>query len=812
MRNNLKPILLPLAILLVIGITPLLAQSDTTLDLEAMEHRRLTASRINPHAPTIDGDLSDPIWQADKLHLATGFIQMEPDEGKPASESTWVAVVYDDEAIYFAFWNFDSQPDKIKQKLVRRDRSSESDQVTVMLDPYHDRQSGYRFHVNASNVQRDARMYNDTDSDNDWNGVWSSAVKMQPWGWSTEIKIPYHCLRFSAAEQQNWGFNLARYISRVQENSWWNFSPSSEGGWVSQFGNLDGLQGIKPARHLEILPYSVTELQTETAHAGNPNGRDFLGDIGFDLKYGLSSNMTLDATVNPDFGQVELDSPVLNLSAFETFFSEKRPFFLEGGDLFSTPFALFYSRRIGRSPSIYPDDVDYYEDRPTATTILGATKLTGKVGNGTSIGLLTAATKRENATYIDEEGMQQTAVVEPEASYNVFRVKQDLPNASSVGFLGTMASQHSVHPAATGGIDWNLNSENATWGASGQIVGSRTDLDKTGFGMTGNVGKRGGRNWRGSVGWTIKDPYLDINELGFTSRNDYRETWGWVQYRTAEQHGMFRRTYHNLNGYVAFNYNGDNIVKGWNYNAWCDLTNGWEFGGGINYSYDEYDDYETRGNGLWKQPFSWSWWFSLESDQRRLVSFTLNPGSGKNRDGTWWAHYTGVTVRPRTNMEFSAGANVVRYFGNTRWIDNLEEPSNEQEVPVFADLDQDKITGHVTASITLRTNLSWQISGSLLMSGLDYANYRRYLGNDRYGNLDDIEIDEEYDFNYVAVNSTMILRWEYLPGSTLYFVWTRAQQDSGDYDNLDVSRDLKTAFSSDAENIWLVKASYWWNI
>ncbi|MFH2056189.1 MAG: DUF5916 domain-containing protein [bacterium] len=798
-----------LALLLLCGTASLLAQPDSTEDLE---HRTLTATRINPHAPAIDGDLSDPVWQSEKLHLATRFIQMEPDEGKPSAESTWVAVIYDDEAVYVAFWNFDSQPDQVKQQLVRRDRWSESDQVTVMLDPYHDHQSGFRFHLNASNVQRDARMFNDADADESWDGVWSSAVMMQPWGWSAEMKIPYHCLRFAAAEEQTWGFNLARYISRLQENSWWNFSPSTEGGYVSQFGDLNGLRGITPARHLEVLPYSVTKLETEAKHAGNPDGRDFLADLGFDLKYGLSSNMTLDATINPDFGQVELDSPELNLSAFETMFGERRPFFLEGSDLFSTPFALFYSRRIGRSPSIWPDNVDYYENRPTATTILGATKITGKVGNGTAIGVLTAATKREEADFVDVSGLKQTGVVEPEASYNVFRVKQDLVNASSIGFLGTVAAQDGYHSAMTGGVDWTLNSANSVWGASGQIVGSSTSFDKTGFGMTANMGKRAGKNWRGSVGWTIKDPHLDINDLGYTSRNDFRQTSGWVQYRTAEQHGLFRRTYHNFNGYIAFNYNGDNIVRGWNYNNWFDLTNGWEFGGGIDFSYDKYDDYETRGNGLWKQPFSWSWWWSIESDQRKMVSLTLNPGSGKNRDGTWWAHYTGVSVRPRTNMEFEAGVNVLRYFNNTRWVDSLVDPGSGQEVPIFADLDQDMITGRLTASITLRTNLSWQISGSLLMSGLDYRDYRRYLGGDDYGELDDIALDGEYDFNYVAVNSTMILRWEYLPGSTLYFVWTRAQQDSGDYNNLDVSRDLETAFSSDAENIWLIKASYWWNI
>jgi hypothetical protein len=795
--------------LLIFVATAALGQ-DKSADQEIVR-RSLTANRINPHSPTIDGELDDPIWNKHNLHVAKDFTQMSPNEGEAPSESTWVAVAYDNDALYLAFWNFDSQPGKVKRQLVRRDRWSESDYIAVMVDPYHDHQSGCEFIVNASGVQQDRRLYNDTNNDGSWDAVWQTAVKMQPWGWSAEMKVPYHCLRFPARPEHTWGFNLARYLSREQEMSWWSFSPSTEGGYVSTFGHLEGLTGIKPATHLEIMPYSVTELVSEPGHAGNPDGRSFLGDVGFDIKYAVSSNMIFDATINPDFGQVELDAPVLNLSAFETWFPEKRPFFLEGAGMFDTPFALFYSRRIGRAPGVWPDDVDYYTDRPTATTILGATKLTGKLGGRTSVGLLTAATKREKAQYVNVDGISQSAVIEPEASYNVFRVKQDLFHSSFIGVLGTVAGQDGRHPATTGGIDWNLNTNNSTWGFSGQLVGSRTDLEKTGFGFTGNFGKRGGKHWLGSVGLTIKDPYLDINDLGFTSRNDFRQGSMWIQYRTTEPWSIFRRTFHNLNAWSAFNYAGNNIEKGGNYNFWLSFVNGWGLGGGININDAAYDDVETHGNGLWNRPGSWSWWANLTTDQRRLISFELNPGSGKSRDGTWWAHWTGVEFRPRNNMEFGAGVNLVRDFGVSRWVDNVEDPESGESVPIFADLDQNQIVGRLTASVTLRTNLSWQISGQMLLSGLDYQNYRRYLGEDQYAPLGSIQIDD-YDFNYVALNSTMIVRWEYFPGSTLYFVWTRARSEVGNYNNLDLSRDLDIAFSSEAENIWLVKASYWWNL
>jgi hypothetical protein len=245
------------------------AQEDSTQTGTVPE---LRAMRINPKPPVIDGSLDDPTWAEDGLEFARNFIQREPDEGKAATESTLVAVSYDDDALYFAFWCFDNEPDKIDKQLVRRDRWAESDVVTVRLDPYHDHQTGYRFDLSAAGVQRDCRLYNDTWSDYSWDGVWESGVKMQPWGWSAEIRIPFHCLRFTEKNEHIWGMNVTRYISRRNESPWWAFAPSSEGGFVSKFGHLTGLEGIESSRHLEILPYVVSGLESEPKSQGNPDG------------------------------------------------------------------------------------------------------------------------------------------------------------------------------------------------------------------------------------------------------------------------------------------------------------------------------------------------------------------------------------------------------------------------------------------------------------------------------------------------------------------------------------------------------------
>lgn len=804
-------ITLGLLIIIMMASSLIAGTQDSTSGIE-QKVPEITATRVNPHAPVIDGKLEDPVWLSDKTNVSQNFTMMVPHEGEAPTESTRVAFVYDDDALYVAIWNFDSEPDKIKRQLVRRDRAAEADQVAVMLDPYHDHQTGWKFRVNASGVQRDSRLFGDANSDDSWDAVWESGVTVQPWGWGVEMKIPYHCLRFANKVEHTWGVNVERYISRKQETEWWAFSSSKEGGYVSHFGHLTGLSGINPPSRLELLPYSVARLETEPKSAGNPDGRALLGDAGLDLKYAVASDLILDATLNPDFGQVELDQPVLNLSAYETFFDEKRPFFLESADIFQTNFTLFYSRRIGHAPNNWPDNVDYYTEQPDATTILGAGKLTGRIAERTTIGFLSAYTSSETAKFVDEEGAARSAVVEPRASYNVLRVKQDILKSSHVGFIGTLASQNQERPASTGGIDWNLTTNDAVWSTDAQVIGSSVDNTHTGFGFNWHVSKNGGKHIRGSIGGTIKDPYLDISNLGFTPRNDIRENSIWMQYRTQEPWSIFRATYHNLNGYISFNYAGANIDKGWNYNTSIEFVNGWTFSGGFSQDLDEYSDLETRGNGLWKQPHSWSWWADLNSDPRKPIMIDLNPGSGHDRNGTWWAHYTGVQLRPRTNIEVSFGVNYIRYFGQTRWIDNLTDPATGKEIPIFADLDQDQLTPRMSASVTLTTNLSWQVSARMLLTGLDYSNYRRYLGNEEYAPLGDIQTDGEYDFNYVALNSTMILRWEYQPGSSLYLVWTRSQSDDGHYNNLDLSRDIETAFSSAANNVWLVKVSYWWSI
>jgi hypothetical protein len=768
----------------------------------------LKAVRIENNAPSIDGSLDDEIWQNKTLDFARNFLQRVPDDGKPATESTLAAIAYDDAALYIAFWCYESDPSKISRQLTRRDNLGNSDAVTVRLDPYHDHQTGNRFDVTASGVQLDYRYYENTLQDETWDAVWQSGVKMQAWGWTAEIRIPYNCLRFNDKEEHVWGVNVTRYIARRNESPWWAYVPVAKSGFVSNFGHLTGLKGIKPARHLEVLPFAVSALQTEPKNDGNPDGRDFMKNTGLDVKYGLSSNLILDFTANPDFGQVELDQPVLNLSTYETFYGEKRPFFMEGADMFNTRYNVFYSRRIGCRPNGYVGDTNHYTSWPKATTILGAAKLTGKFKSGTSIAFLNALTQEEKAEYVaDSSGhlLNREGVVEPMANYSVFRIQQDIFNNSSIGGILTLASQKTRIPISTGGIDWRLLTKNGIWGFSGQAVYSRRGVDHTGYGFSGGFDKLAGKHVKASIGFDYKDTKLNLNRLGYLGRNDEKGGWAWFQYRTEDDWWIFKNTYHNINLGANWNHAGNNINKYWNYNDYIEFTNFWSLGAGFNMNFNEYDDRETRGNGLWKEVGSWNWWASLNTDSRKKISFCLNPGSGTNRSGTWWAHYTGINYRPTSYIELSAGTNFCRGFNQYLWLTNVADSS------IFARADQDEWSLDFSANVMFSRDLSLRLSGQGYVSGINYHNYGRYLGGIDYASYDPNNFGGDQDFNYAALNSTLLLKWEYMPGSTLYLVWTRAMSNVESFNNLDVSRDLKRLFSGDAENVFLVKASYWWN-
>ena len=427
---------------------------DTVPDsMAAAAARNVHAVRV-VEPVRVDGVLDDSIWS--RATPVSGFTQRVPKEGEPATERTEVRVVFDNNAIYIAAEMFDSAPDSIRTQLARRDNWVSADRFYVFLDPYHDKRTGFYFAINASGVQYDGTLFNDDWDDNTWDGVWQGAVRRTPTGWTAEMRIPYSQLRFKPGTVPVWGINFKRDIARRNESDYLTFTPSNGSGFVSRFPELQGLE-LNPPRRIELLPYTTAKAEFVSHDPGDPynDGSVYGIGVGGDFRVGLGSNLTINGTINPDFGQVEVDPAVVNLSDVETFFPERRPFFVEGANTFTnfgfggsnnywgfnwSSFDFIYTRRIGRAPTgATPDDASYV-DEPGGTTILGALKLSGKMG-GWNVGALSSLTKREFADY-QVEGTPGNVAVEPLTSWNAIRVQKDIAGgAQGIGFISTITQR-----------------------------------------------------------------------------------------------------------------------------------------------------------------------------------------------------------------------------------------------------------------------------------------------------------------------------------------------------------------------------------
>jgi hypothetical protein len=762
----------------------------------------------------IDGRLDEASWA---YASADGrFTQRDPNQDQAPTESTTVQVVYDDEAIYFGITLFDSQPDKIEKRLDRRDRPWNGDRISVNLDPYHDHRTGYFFVVNAAGVEGDGLLYNDGWEDDDWDGVWDSAVTITDRGWIAEIKIPYHTIRFTRQEKYVWGVNFIRDIYRTKERDFWAIVRRGESGWVSRFGHIEGIERITPPMRLQTIPYTVSKGQIAPVAPRTPRGNTLNQRFGGDVKYGLTSNMTLDMTFNPDFGQVEADENVLNLTTFETFFSEKRPFFLEGAQIFDTPLGLFYSRRIGRSPSRSPDlRGGKVLDHPPATNILGAAKLTGRTQGGTTLGLVSAVTAEEYAVVEDSSGARHSDLVEPRAAYNVLRLKRDVMKNSSIGFMATHATRAGERPATTSGVDWNLNFLNNMYSFIGQVAASRTGQDarRNGVGAEVRFSKYGGNHIGGEISYEGISPAFSINDLGFIRRSNFHNLRGWFNIRGNNPWKFTRRRNINFNTWGSWNFDGAKLSQGVNMNANVQFTNYWWTFTGFGRDLSVLDDRETRGNGLVRIPGEWFAWWGVESDFRRRATGEFWIDFGRDRDGkfTSFGLFSQLQILPNVQVRFGPEYSWRR--GVSRWVANATDPADTaRQIPVFGELDSDNLSLVTRATVTFTKDLSFQLYNQLFFAAGNYKNFKALTSPDTFGPLASGIYTDNPDFNSRSMNLNAVLRWEYRPGSTLFLVWTQARSGSGTPGDASFRRNLAGIFDAPGENVLLLKLNYWWNI
>ena len=861
----------------------------------------------------IDGQLDEAAWA--RATPITSFKQTQPNEGAPASLPTEVRVLFDDGALYIGARMTDPLgPAGIRAPLARRDQllaadgnngsfnSLTTDKIAIVLDPYHNHLDEAWFEVNPSGVRGES--FNGDDS---WDPVWEGAAHVDGNGWTAEMRIPYSQLRFSRDSSQTWGMQIWRYADRLNEQDMWSFRRRNESGGAAFYGHLEGLSIVDRPRQLELLPYVVSKGQFKYARPGDPyHDRSDLGfNAGADLKYLLTSNLTLDATFNPDFGQVEVDPASLNLSAFETYYDEKRPFFVAGRSAFNfggtscffcsnfSGLGVFYSRRIGRPPQLqgYVNNLagnTGFADAPDQATILGAAKITGRTSSGYTIGVMDAVANRETARYITAPGAPElTQEVEPLSNYFVGRVKKELrQGATTVGAVvtstvrrlgGDSALVARLHDNATAiGVDWSHSWDRRRYRWRGSVVGSgvsgsseaiaatqqssahyfqRPDRRVTsdgifgaafdtnatslrGYGLYTRLAKENG-DWLWETAQNWRSPGFEVNDLAFLGRADYK----WMNFNLARQFTTptkyYRSIFTSAGAQQQFNYDGLRTDQQAQAYYGMEFPNYWNLRTFYIYHPVTEDDRLTRGGPTVKRSGYNFAHFQVSTDARERAVFdvTFQAARGIAAPTRTFYFSPGVALKPAASVfiqfspSFSDDEDAAQYvravrdptataFGGSRYV--------------FAYLRTKTVSFDTRVNWTLKPDLTLQLFAQPFFASGDYSRFREFAAPRRLTKLEygrDIGIIDTTasgygidpdgsgpaarftigrpDFSYRALRGTAVLRWEYRPGSTMFFVWTQQREGSSDVGDYQFRRDYSALFRDRPDNVFLVKATYW---
>jgi hypothetical protein len=809
-------------------------------------------------ASKIDSAPNDGAWE--RAPAITGFVQRDPKEGAAPSFPTEARVLYDREYLYVKVRAFDTDAARIVGIRTRRDSDSPSDWIRIIVDSYCDHKTAYEFAVNPAGVKRDTYWFADSNSDTSWDAVWDVSVTRDEKGWTAAFRIPFSQLRFRPGGDNVFGFAVVRQIGRLNEMSSWPLIKKGVPGYVSQFGELTGLELTGAAKRLEVSPYTVGKVMAQPLEAGNPfvKPRDAGATVGADLKYAVTPGLTLTSTINPDFGQVEADPAVVNLTAFETFYQERRPFFVEGSGNLRFDLdcndgrctGLFYSRRIGRTPHgdpVTPDGGFAYS--PAQTTILGAGKLTGRAG-AFAIGALDALASNETASLaLGTNRWQQT--VEPLTNYALFQAKREWSDQSSLGFLLTNtarridANTNSLPSnATTGGVNWDWRFPGRRYSLTGYWAGSTLrgsaaaiddlqrnavhncqrpdqsyiDCDPASTSLGGHAGmvnfqKIGGERVRFSFNGGYKTPGFDVNDVGYLQRADTVEQSGWVQIRWDKPTAVYRNVRLNFNQWSGWNFGGDRRFTGANVNAHITLVSNWMAGVGVNYQAAGIDDRSSRGGPAFRNKRGGNVWYYVQSDERKRLNGMWQAFHFRDEAGaTDWGFDPQVTYRPASFLSISGGVHFEKMNEDTQWVENVEDASTHY---VFGRLRQTTLglTGRLNYTIT--PTLTVQLYAQPFVSAGAYGDFKELVRPrvTPFGNqFDPCTYAGNPDFNYRSFRMTNVLRWEYRPGSALYVVWQQGREDTASEGRFRYGNDLASMFGTPGINVFLVKLSYWLNL
>jgi len=739
------------------------------------------AVRAAAGSPRIDGRLDDPVWAA--AEPVTQLAQQTPNDGDSATERTEVRVAYDDDALYVAARMFDREPGRIDARLGRRDAGTQSDDFEVAIDSYHDHRTAFFFQTNPLGVKYDAVFANDFQGgDDSWDPVWEVATQRDSLGWTAEFRIPLSQLRFPNTPTQVWGINFIRWLRRKGENSIWAYSSQTDQGYASFFGHLFGLENLPQPRRLEVMPYAAAiEERTAAGTPGNPfnDGSREVGRAGLDVKYGLTSNLTLNATVNPDFGQVEADPAEMNISVYETYLSERRPFFVEGSNIFQVVSPGFiqgsgpqyvYSRRIGRAPQGWADyrGEDAFTDQPTSTTILGAGKLSGRTG-GWSVGLLEAVTAAEYAT-TDSAGVRFRDPVEPLTNFGVLRASRDMNGGTAtLGVTGTSVNRRLnddrldfLRSAAyAGGVDYsrrlsrNRFSLFAALGYSyirGDTLAIRSAqrssaryyqrpdrhevlYDATRTSLAGWSAALGFSKDEGATNYSITadatSPGFEVNDLGYQTRADRVNLYLWSGRRWTRPGRVFRFATMTGSSSLAWNHDGNRLGTSFSASAYGQFLNFWSVSayGGVNLR--SLSDNLTRGGPLATSPAGWSVNLGVNSDFRKPWQAYASVYRSGNELGGWGAGgYASLTYRPTSSVALTLGPSYSSSHGMIQYVASSADPTAGATYGrryVFADILQRSLDLTGRLNVTVSPTLSLQLYAQPFIATGDYRRFKELL-------------------------------------------------------------------------------------
>ena len=840
------------ALLLPLQVTGQPAPSSTAPDGPpvAVAHRALTA-------PVIDGVDDDAVWRS--APLVSGFRQFEPQPDGEPSFSTEFRVAYDARNLYVYVRAHDPHPDSIMRALTRRDVRGPSDQIKIIVDSYNDRRTGYEFSVNPDGVKRDFAVYDDQREDASWNGVWDVATVVDSLGWAAEYRIPLSQLRYADAPRHTFGFGVWRDIERYAERVSWPLFQRQRHGLMSQIGLLDGIEGITSGRPLELTPYTVTKNVSRASDGGGfERAQQF--SVGADLKYGITPNVTLDATVNPDFGQVEADPAVLNLSAFETFLSERRPFFVEGTGLYqfalncyivvdcNTNEGLFYSRRIGRSPTL----LNSYGDAttPTSTPIAAAAKMTGRTRSGLSFGVLDAVTPHVGG--VDER------TVEPRTNFAVVRAQQDLRGGNAgISVIATAVNRALdewtdplLHSSAyTTGLSFRNRFGSGNYEVAGSFAASRVagtpiaiertqlgpvhyfqqpgddhEVDPTRTVLTGHAeqikfGKYGGGITRFETSFVRQSAGFEVNDLGYLRRADIQDWSTWASLSFQSPRPLYRWLRLNANHWERWTTSGLRLDNAFNVNGHIGLHNNWDLhaGGTLGSLGESYCDRCTRGGPALRQSRRISPWFGVNGDSRRLLvpSMWVNLWYEDDGNSRGSSLDPSLTLRFSTRLRASLGVGIMRDHNDSQWFANYTDEGGETH-HTFAHLDQRTLSMSARINYTATPDLTFELYAQPFVSSGTYSDFRELSATPDAAKYDDrfqsytLPTGTPTSFEYAQLRTNAVVRWEYLPGSTLFLVWTHGRQGSANEDTRGAwHSEYRDLLDLHPDNTFLIKIAYW---